>query len=80
MIEMNKTTTKMKTEILTHRYQFAHGRAPRGFGSWAFHPNFNVDATSPEILWVNQSTYGDAKKKAIAHFSVLGIPAVHALS
>jgi hypothetical protein len=71
---------KMKTRIETDRYEFSHGKAPRGQGSWAFHPNFNVDATSPEILWVHQATWGQAKKAAIAHFSAKGIDTVQALS
>ena len=70
----------MKTEILTHRYEFAHGKAPRGRGSWAFHPNFNVDASDRSIFWTPSVTWQEAKKLAVAHFSALGVPAVHALS
>lgn len=70
----------MKTRIETSRYQFAHGKAPRGHGSWAFHPDFNVDASSAEILWVHRATFGEAKKAAVAHFSAKGTTSVHALS
>lgn len=70
----------MKARIATKHYQFAHGKAPRGTGSWAFHPNPHVDSLSTEILWVHQATWGEAKKTAGAHFGAKGIDLVHALS
>ena len=70
---------KMKARIQSDRYQFNHGHAPRGHGSWAFHPDFNVDALNPGILWVNQSTFKPAAKKAAAHFGALGFHTVEVL-
>jgi hypothetical protein len=52
-------------EVDTTVYEFSHGKKPRGFGSWAF--SFNKkDVPHTEMLWVNQSTYGDALKQAKA--------------
>ena len=70
----------MKTRIETNGYQFAHGKSPRGHGSWAFAPRFNTDALSPDILWVHQSSYADAKRAAQAHFAAKGISTAHVLS
>ena len=63
---MNKNR---KPRVETERYTFTHGHAPRGHGSWAFHPNFNVDSLSTEILWVHNASYSEAKKKAQEHFA-----------
>jgi hypothetical protein len=62
----------MKAKIQNAKYKFEHGHSPRGYGSWAFHPDFNVNASSPEIMWVHQSLYSDAKLKAAVHFGALG--------
>lgn len=44
-------------------YRFAHGKAPRGRGSWAFSTRL-----APEPFWV-QGTYSEARKKARAHYA-----------
>ena len=51
----------MKTQVNTRPYEFAHGKKPRGFGSWAF--TFDNDETP---WWAPTSTYGDAIKAARA--------------
>jgi len=48
---------KTAIEVATTSYIFSHGHNPRGFGSWAF-------TIKGEIKWFNQSTYGEALKKA----------------
>ena len=48
----------------TRPYECSHGHAPRGRGSWAFHPDANVSAMSPEIIWTPSMTYAEAKKYA----------------
>lgn len=48
-----------RVEVSTAEYAFAHGRDPRGRGSWAFY-------FGEEIVWIPGSmTYGEAKKEAI---------------
>lgn len=53
----------MAVEVCTTEYEFSHGKAPRGFGSWAFAFNPHWRDVS-EVFWVNGSTYGDARKVA----------------
>lgn len=50
----------MAIEIRTSEYVFAHGKKPRGWGSWAF---FFDNVTEPYFF---QGLYGNAKKMAIA--------------
>lgn len=44
--------------VETTQYQASHMKAPRGYGSWAF----QIGST---IFWAHQSTYTDARKKAV---------------
>lgn len=54
----------------TTDYQFAHGKAPRGSGQWAF--TFVVDGMiptrqgEPEICW-HTGSFADAKRSARAY-------------
>lgn len=43
----------------TRSYEFAHGRTPRGYGSWAFDAG-----QGPEFM--PASTYADAKRAFVA--------------
>jgi len=66
----------MKTRIETREYLIAHGRAPRGYGNWAFRMRFaNGQPASGRrsdgptgwhdgIYWVH-GNYGDAKVIAL---------------
>lgn len=54
----------MAIEFCTREYRFSHGKEPRGYGSWAFF--FDRKFKIEDAFWVNQSTYGDAKKAARA--------------
>lgn len=47
-------------EVSTSRFEFDHGRKPRGFGMWAF---FFEGETEPR--WFS-GTFGEAKKMAVA--------------
>ena len=69
----------MKARVESAKYQFNHGHAPRGHGSWAFHPDFNVDSLSGEILWVHHSNFGPAARQAAKHFGALGFFSVQVL-
>jgi hypothetical protein len=53
----------MKIEVNDLLYQFSHGRAPRGRGSWAFF--FGREQDIGSAYWFSGS-YAEAKKAAIA--------------
>ncbi len=50
--------------VSTDQYQFAHGKSPRGFGSWGF---FFDDARDASQVWFAEPamTYAQAKRAAI---------------
>lgn len=50
----------MTIQIDTTEYEFAHGRKPRGTGTWAFF--FDADKIP---WWMPDATYAEAKKAAI---------------
>lgn len=56
-------------------YRNAHGKEPRGFGSWAFQIG-----DSKTTFWCHQATYGDAKKAAKAEARRLNFGHVVVLS
>lgn len=47
-------------EVVTSEFEFSHGRAPRGFGSWAFEIG-----CGREIFWVHQSRFAPARAAAV---------------
>ncbi len=51
----------MAVNVSTTDYESAHGKRPRGWGSWAF---FIGDETEP--LW-HTGKYSDAKRMAVAY-------------
>jgi hypothetical protein len=62
--------TKTRVQFDTSEFERAHGRNPRGRGSWAF-----ADAQHARradyldfVFWFNGS-YGEAKRAAAAHFA-----------
>ena len=71
--------TPGKVEVETRGYEGAHGKAPRGRGMWAFHPNFNVDGLNAEIVWVS-GLYRDAKRDAKRIAAGRGWPSIAVLS
>lgn len=55
----------------TTRYERAHGKKPRGMGSWAFCPRDKYDAGDylKHTYWASANmTYSAAKREAVAHF------------
>lgn len=52
--------TITRIEFVTTVFQSAHGKMPRGRGSWAFHPDANVDSSDSSIIWYS-GMYTDAK-------------------
>lgn len=54
----------MKPEVRTSKYKFSHGKAPRGFGGWAF----SDGSHDCELFW-HYGTYSEAKKAAQNHFN-----------
>lgn len=50
----------MTCEFSTRDFEFTHGKAPRGFGSWAF----SIEDSAPQ--WAPPSSFADAKKWARA--------------
>ena len=65
-------------EFYTDEYEFAHGRAPRGRGGWAFVPADKASLPNylDYVFWAPSGTYREAKAAAKAHFSALGVDAV----
>lgn len=49
--------------VATTGYEFAHGRRPSGYGSWAF--EIGSKDQLEELFWVHQSLYSAAKKAAV---------------
>ena len=58
-------------------YERAHGKSPRGNGSWAFCPydKWRRDDYLQHVLWINGSLR-EAKRAAAEHFAKLGILSV----
>ena len=73
-------------EVDASEFIRAHGRAPRGFGSWAFEfiiPGQGRDgdvASSPKTYWVHQSLYAAARRRAVKRARELGALIVVVLS
>jgi hypothetical protein len=72
---MNRSNVRVDT----HGFQAAHGRAPRGRGTWAFGPDRNTDACSDAMFWFNGS-FAEARAAAVAHFAARGVSTVHVQS
>jgi hypothetical protein len=66
-----------EVHISTRHFEFAHGKKPRGTGSWAFgtHPNQPVD----KLFWHN-GPYGEAAKAAKEHAKKNGHGEMHVMS
>jgi hypothetical protein len=65
-----QTHHTMKSTVNTERYEFSHGKKPRGKGLWAFAPAANTNA-----FWFASSnqSYAAACKQARAHFASQGV-------
>ena len=60
----------MTVTVNTSEYVSNHGKTPKGFGSWAFWMGADTSDIR-RVHWFN-SSYGEAKKKAIAMAKELG--------
>lgn len=56
-----------QVQVITTPYEFAHGRAPKGRGAWAFE-----GCDLGELYWFN-GLYSDARREAKKHFAALGV-------
>lgn len=54
-------------QVSTTQYEFAHGRRPRGDGSWAFFFGAEVDAR-----WY-QGSYREARRQAVRDAVSMGV-------
>lgn len=59
-----------EAEVGATDYEFAHGKKPKGHGSWFFVAhrggiNFSKDVEGEDYIQLHQMSYGDAKKAAI---------------
>lgn len=65
----------MAVEFNTREYEFSHGHAPRGRGSWAFF--FDRSMPIQDVFWTPGSTpYAEAKKMARAEAKRRGVDEV----
>lgn len=74
-----KKIKRREVEVSTVEYEFAHGRNPRGYGSWAFAFRRGENDLN-QLFWVNGATYRDAKKAAITEAIRRGSYEVHVCS
>jgi hypothetical protein len=59
-----------EAEVGNTDYEFAHGKKPKGYGSWFFVAHrggidFGKDVEGKDYIQMHQMSYGDAKKAAI---------------
>jgi hypothetical protein len=52
------TKQHISFEFDTRNYEWTHGRAPKGYGMWAFAAR---ESHGKEVIWAPSSTYGEAK-------------------
>lgn len=61
--------------FLVNDYEKAHGKFPKGYGSWAFVAyEFNRSSNYLDhVKWFNGMTYGQAKRAAAKAFAAEGV-------
>ena len=64
----------MSAEFITTEYEWAHGKKPRGIGSWAFVPSEYIwrSTTMPAdaVAWA-WGTYTDAKREVARKYPTI---------
>lgn len=55
-----------KIEFITTPYEIAHGKSPKGRGSWAF--SIDKNASYEDVFFTRSMTYSEAKKVVMKHF------------
>jgi hypothetical protein len=68
----------MRVEVSTTAYQFAHGKAPRGRGYWAF--EFPGQHTNEPWSAPGEQSFSDAKRAAVAEARRRGVSFVKVAS
>lgn len=63
----------MTVHFDTTTFQFSHGKAPRGTGSWGFAPSRNRGDFHLDQVVFFQGTYAQCKAQARAHFAAAGV-------
>lgn len=63
----------VRVEFDTSQFRFSHGKAPRGFGSWAFGLSRNPDVSSDDVVWAHQATFVEAKAEARRQLAARGV-------
>ena len=63
-----------EVDVSTCEFEFAHGRLPRGSGSWAFFPR--GDHRMEACVWINGLMYGEARRLAQQIAAARGIDAI----
>jgi hypothetical protein len=79
IIPRTRTPRPSAVEVITTAYLVAHGRAPRGCGTWAF----GERATTPlsQAYWAPAFlSYGEAKRRAQAHFAARNVTRIYVQS
>lgn len=62
-----KKVAKKDVRVDTSMFQFAHGKMPRGRGSWAFEFVGHGPNATNEMFWAASNTsFAEAKKAAVA--------------
>ena len=68
----------MRVQFDTTAFEFAHGKMPRGQGSWAFCPadKYRRDDYLQFVFWSAPASFAAAKAEARRHFAALGVAEV----
>lgn len=74
----NERTNMNKVNFSTYSYRLAHGKEPRGRGSWGFCPtaNYGDGDYLDHVVWSKPCSFAEAKKDAAALFRSKGISEV----
>lgn len=73
---------KSSVLVSTNQYQWAHGKAPRGFGLWAFFFSFRGGRGGTVDPWFapGPCSFADARKAAVAEAARRGFDFVQVAS
>jgi len=71
----------MNVHVSSSAYQFAHGKQPRGHGSWAFYMGpSRVGQPDQEPVWFPYGSYSDARRQAVAYAKANGYAEIRVAS
>ena len=75
---MNNTNTT--PVVSTTQFELAHGKKPRGRGSWAFAFDVAVNGEFAEDLFWSQGTFAEARRAAVVEARRRGVTHVEVQS